>query len=215
MTMTRETDGNVMPVGARGSRRRVSAALAFLALCALLGLVPSAGAAKPKPKPKFKLGDYEVKTSPGLKAFTPTVQYGRYAMEFKLFQRKYSACGGPKHSNQKVYCLYAAYRIGEYGTKATNGNSNLCSGQGDPVGVVSYGWNPVLRLPSSGHVSVNTTLKSDGTPDAQVKATIRITRSGKLTGSYEETDYVSTGGPSFLGCTTGSLTLSGKWDAPS
>jgi hypothetical protein len=215
MMMSEEIDGHVMPVRARASRPGVSTALAFLALCALLGLVPSAGEARSRPESKFKLGDYEVKTSPALEAFTPTVQYERYAMEFKLFQRKYSACGGPKRSNQKVYCLYAAYRIGEYGTKATNGNSNLCSGQGDPVGVVSYGWDPVLRLPSSGQVSVNTTLKDDGTPAAQVKATIKITPSGKLSGSYEETDYVSTGGPSFLGCTTGRLTLAGKWDAPS
>ncbi len=135
-------------------------------------------------------------------------------MEFKLLQAEWSACGGPKGSKQEVYCLSAAFNIGAYGTESTNGNANLCSGQGDPVGVVSFGCMPVLRLPKSGRISLNTNVLDQGKPAARVKATFKITPKGKFTGSYEETNYVSTGGPNFLGCTTGKLTLSGRWDAP-
>jgi hypothetical protein len=202
--------------GVSGRTRGWSAALlagSIAAITALACAVPASGATT-KPKPEFRLGDYRVKTSPGLESFTPTIMREPFVMEFKLAQTTSSACGGPKGSKREVYCLAAAYRIGEYGTESTNGNPNLCSGQGDPVGVVSYGWMPVLILPSSGRVSVNTAVLDQGKPAARVKATIKITPRGRLTGTYKETNYVSTGGPNFLGCTTGTLKLSGKWDAP-
>jgi hypothetical protein len=166
---------------------------------ALLWGAPSSGAVV-KSKSKFKLGDYIVKTSPALDTSSgPTVEHVRFEITFGL-----TACG-------KAYCLATAQRMGEYGTASTNGVAK-CSTPGDPAAaVIGYGWMPMLRIPPSGELSVNKTVDNQGKPAAVVKATFKITPKGEFTGTFEETNYVSNGGPNFLGCTTGKLTLSGKW----